>query len=231
MFRRCILVLSGVVLALTWVPDGAAAAEPKKARVLIVGDSISMGYGPYVKKNLADEADVFRPIREDGRDENCAGTTHGVARINAWLASQGGNWDVIHFNFGLHDLKAEDPETKKASNNPEDPHQAEPEVYRRQLTEIVQKLKATNAKLIYATTTPVPEGKLRPHRSPADCERYNAIAREIMEANDVPINDLYAFAKPRLNEIQQPANVHFTKAGSEALGKQVAAAIREQLNQ
>jgi acyl-CoA thioesterase-1 len=51
------------------------------------------------------------------------------------------------------------------------------------------------------------------------------VAGKIMEVNDVPIDDLYAFALPRLSEIQRPANVHFTDEGSAALAAEVAASI------
>jgi lysophospholipase L1-like esterase len=189
-------------------------------KVLILGDSISMGYTPHVQKLLAEEAEVLRP------KENCAGTTKGIESIDDWLKIDGGNWDVIHFNFGLHDIKRVDAKTKKNSNNPKDPRQAEPEVYRKQLTEIVEKLKATDAKLIFCYTTPVPPGGVKPHRDIADPANYNKIAAEIMEANDIAINDLYSFASARQKEIMRPVNVHFTNEGSAALASEVAKAIR-----
>jgi acyl-CoA thioesterase-1 len=58
---------------------------------------------------------------------------------------------------------------------------------------------------------------------------YNAVAKKIMDENGVPIDDLYAFALPRLEGIQQPANVHYTDAGYEALGGEVASAITRAL--
>ena len=67
--------------------------------------------------------------------------------------------------------------------------------------------------------------KLSPPRRPGDEVAFNAIALRVMEENGVEVDDLYAFAKPRLAEIQQPANVHFTTEGSEALAKRVAASI------
>lgn len=50
-----------------------------------------------------------------------------------------------------------------------------------------------------------------------------------MKANGVAINDLFAFARPRLKEIQRPVNVHFTPEGSRALAEQVVRHIREAL--
>lgn len=203
-------------------------ADAEGPRVLILGDSISIGYMPVVKTLLKD-AFVTRPMQNEERAENCAGTTNGVKQIDRWLKLEGGDWDVIHFNFGLHDLKREDPKTGKASGNPADPNQASPEAYEKQLEEIVTKLKATGAELIFATTTPVPAGKVSPHRDPADVEKYNAIAKKIMKEHGVAINDLYAFALPKLKEIQRPVNVHFTPAGSEQLAKEVVKHIRQAL--
>jgi acyl-CoA thioesterase-1 len=68
-----------------------------------------------------------------------------------------------------------------------------------------------------------------PPRKPEDVVAYNAAALRVMQENGVAIDDLYAFALPRLKEIQRPVNVHFTDAGSEALAAQVAAAIRKAL--
>lgn len=204
-------------------------AEDKKPRVLILGDSISIGYTPFVKELLADSAYVTRPTRQGKRAENCAGTNNGVEHIDRWLELDGGNWDVIHFNFGLHDLKRVDPQTNKNSNNPDHPHQAPPDRYEKQLREIVKKLKATDADLIFATTTPVPEGGVKPHRDPKDVQRYNEIAKKIMKENEIVINDLYSFARPRLKEIQRPVNVHFTPTGSKQLAKQVEKHIRQAL--
>lgn len=211
-------------------PDSVAQASTaleEPIHVLILGDSISIGYTEHVRRMLGEQAVVVRPTTGDGeRPENCAGTTHGVTGIERWLALDGGDWDVIHFNFGLHDLKRVDAETGKNSNRPSDPHQAPPERYRDQLRQILDALKATGAHLVYATTTPVPEGDLRPYREPADAVLYNAIAREVMIQAGIRIHDLYAFALPRLGEIQQPQDVHFTPAGSELLAQEVAAAIR-----
>jgi acyl-CoA thioesterase-1 len=196
-------------------------------RVLLLGDSISMGYHDEVVRLLGERAVVRRPVNSNGGKANCAGTNNGVERLDDWLAMDGGRWDVIHFNFGLHDLKRVHTETGKNSNDPADPHQAPPERYEAQLRDITARLQATGARLVFATTTPVPEGDLRPWRAPQDAVDYNATARRVMEDAGVPVNDLYAFALPRLAEIQQPENVHFTKDGSRALAAEVVRAILE----
>ncbi len=201
-------------------------APEKLPRVLLIGDSISMGYTPFVQEQLK-ECCVVRPTSEQGKMINCQGTTFGVKHIDNWLITLGGNWDLIHFNFGLHDLKHVDAAGKN-SMNPDDPLQASPEVYEQQLREIVRKLKATGANLIFATTTPVPVG-VQPLREVEAPARYNEIARKVMAENNIPVNDLYEFAQSRLSEIQQPKNVHFSQKGSRVLGEEVARVIRQQL--
>ena len=193
--------------------------------VLIIGDSISMNYTPRVRALLGDGAVVLRPTLANGRAENCAGTNNGVMQIDRWLALDGEDWDVIHFNFGLHDIKHVHPETGKASRDPSHGLQAPLPRYMAQLTTITDKLQATGATLIFATTTPVPEGRVSPYRAVNDAARYNAAAVALMESRGIAVNDLYAFTLPRLDELQKPANVHFKPVGSQALAEQVAAAV------
>ncbi len=201
----------------------------RKPHVLILGDSISIGYTAHVRKALCDVAVVVRPVLGEDRAENCEGTTCGLAQIDRWLRLGDGVWDVIHFNFGLHDMKRVIPESGAPSNNPGHPRQGEPERYGKQLEEIVTRLAKTGARLIFATTTPVPPGGVRPHRDVEDPARYNEVAARVLVDRNVAIDDLHAFAVARLKEIQLPANVHFTEDGSRVLGEEVARAIRAAL--
>jgi lysophospholipase L1-like esterase len=136
---------------------------------------------------------------------------------------------VIHFNFGLHDIKHIDPETGKNSKNLNDPQQANPEQYGKNLRVIVQKLKASGAKLIFATTTPYPDKLGKQMRTPGMPAVYNKIAIEIMRENDIAINDIYSYVLPRMEKLQRPKNVHFMENGSKALGEKVAQSILEYL--
>lgn len=200
-------------------------ADTKKSlpKVLILGDSISIGYFPFVKELLADQAEVTRPFKENGNPENCQGTTNGIANIDRWIGDT--KWDIIHFNFGLHDIKHIHPETGKNSNELEDPRQAEPKQYKKNLKLITEKLKTTGAKLVFATTTPYPENVGGPLRAYGDAEKYNKIALKIMHKNNVQVNDLFGFVLPRMSELQRPNNVHFTDEGSKELAEQVSKTI------
>jgi hypothetical protein len=185
--------------------------DPKLPRVLLIGDSISIGYTLPVRALLKGKANLHR-IPENGGP-----TTRGLENLAKWLGD--GKWDAIHFNWGLHDLKRDETDT----------HQVPIGQYEKNLKELVKRLKAMGARLIWASTTPVPEGVTGPRRSDGDVVAYNAVAKTIMDENKIAIDDLYAFALPRLSEIQRPANVHFTPEGSEALAKSVAASIEAEL--
>ena len=207
--------------------------------VLILGDSISIGYTPFVQEYLKGKANVFRPLFEDGKPENCQGTTNGVENIDRWLntgeksgvSNSGSQWDVIHFNFGLHDIKHVDPVTGKNSQNPKHPQQANRKQYKKNLEFIVEKLKATGAKLIFATTTPYPDSVEGPLRKPGMPQKYNQVAVKIMNKNGILINNLHAFMVPRMAELQRPNNVHFTEEGSRELAKKVVERINEVLEE
>src|SRR5207247_1734668 len=71
--------------------------DPKLPRVLLIGDSISMGYTQPVRELLKGKANVHR-IGENGGP-----TTNGLKNLTQSLGE--GKWDVIHFNWGLHDIK------------------------------------------------------------------------------------------------------------------------------
>ena len=189
-------------------PNPAFAAvtdDPALPRVLLIGDSISIGYTVATRKALDGKANVHRaPV-------NCGPTSRGLEGIDAWLGD--GRWDVIHFNWGLHDLK-----------RIEGKHQVPIDAYEKNLRRLVGRLKKTGATLIWCSTTPVPEG-CTPPRSDEDTLAYNAVAKKIMDEKKIAVNDLYAFALPKLEKIQRPANVHFTPEGSAVLAEQVAAAI------
>ena len=183
--------------------------------VLLIGDSISIGYTLPVREQLAAKANVFRP------QINCGPTSRGIEHLDEWLGDQ--NWSVIHFNFGLHDLKYIDAEGGMA-NPPESGTQNIPlDEYERNLTQIVLRLADTGAHLIWGSTTPVPEGSSG--RIKGDADRYNEAASRVASAQSLEVNDLYSFAYTRLDSIQKPANVHFTDDGSAILAAQVVSSI------
>ncbi|GAB3925814.1 SGNH/GDSL hydrolase family protein [Larkinella terrae] len=216
--RRTFLQTIGAACGLTLGASNLLAQTAAELpRVLILGDSISVGYTPVVKQLLEGKAVVSRPA------ENCQGTKLGVQRIDQWIGSE--PWTVIHFNFGLHDLKHVDPVTGINSNKPDDPHQSDLKQYEANLKIIVERLKVTGAKLIFATSTPYPDLPEGPYRKAEDVLKYNEVARKIMKKNKIRINDLYSAVLPELATLQLPSNVHFKPEGNRFLGQKVTDVI------
>jgi hypothetical protein len=172
-------------------------------RVLLIGDSVSRGYTLAARKALAGKANVHRA------PENCGPSANGLKKLDIWLAGE--KWDVIHFNFGIHDRATP------------------PADYRQRLEALVTRMKATGAKVVWASTTPVPpDTKDGPKAAEAIVEK-NRIAAEVMEKNGFAIDDLFTFITPHLANVQNPKDVHFNNDGYDLLGKQVAAAIAAEL--
>jgi acyl-CoA thioesterase-1 len=215
------VLLAGVLaFAAEKKPDPALAPvveDPKLPRVLLLGDSISMGYTLPVREMLAGKANVLRPA------ENCGDTARGIKRLDVWLGDK--KWDVIHFNFGLHDLKYLD-ETGKYVTPDKGKQVTSLEQYDKNLRQIVERLKKTNARLIFATTTPVPDASAG--RVKGDEVKYNAVAEKVMKETGVEIDDLCVLVMAHPTMIQ-PKNVHYTKDGYKALADQAVKLIEKSL--
>lgn len=226
-----LLVASGGVSAADEKPKPKREAHPSLAkvedvpglpRVLLIGDSISMGYTVPVRELLKGKANVHRVPANGGP------TTNGLKNLKQWLGDS--HWDVIHFNWGLHDLKyiAEDPSKRADPKAPGAHLQVSLADYEKNLRELVSQLKATGAKLIWCSTTPVPEGS--EGRVVGDDLKYNEIATRVMKEAGIPTDDLYTHAKAKLKDIQLPeGNVHYSEAGYQYLAEKVAAAIGARL--
>ena len=196
--------------------------DPKLPRVLIIGDSISIGYTVPVRKILNGKVNVHR-IPTNGRY-----ASYGIENLKKWLGDK--KWDVIHFNWGLWDLcyRHADSKNQGKRDKVKGKVTASLEEYKRHMEALVSELKKTGAKLIWCETTPVPEGEAGRHAG--DAIKYNKVANEIMKENGIQINHLHAHALKKLPGIASaPGNVHYTGAGSEYLAKQVAEEIQKAL--
>ncbi len=197
---------------------GAAPAPPSIAdesqlpRVLLIGDSICQGYTPAVRRLLKGAANIHYG--------GGGVTAKSLETLPEVLGN--GRWAVIHFNWGLHDLK----HWRDGQMDLSAPQVAAVDVYEKNLRELVRLLQATGARLVWATITPVPKGANG--RVAGDEVIYNAAALRVMRDAGIPVNDLHAAvaASPGWQRVE---NVHFTEEGSEHLGEKVAAAIQEQL--
>lgn len=194
-------------------------AEPRTLpKVLIIGDSISLGYTPLVIRQLKGRAVVSH---SPGNSQH---TGTGLARIDRWLGD--GDWDVIHFNWGLWDLCYRHPESRVQGHRDKvrGTLTTSLEQYEKNLDELTSRLAKTGAALIWASTTVVPEGEAG--RKVGDDLKYNAAAERVMRKHGVRINDLNRLTRTFKPEtFTAPGNVHFTTAGSELLASQVSEAI------
>jgi len=172
--------------------------------VLIIGDSISEGYTPFVQ---------VEGVHVEHCQGNAGHTDYTLEHLEEYL-SQRPRWDIIIWNNGLHDLRR---------------YHVEPVVplpkYRQNLETIAGRLQATNARVVFATTTHVPEGAA--NRSESDVVAYNQVAQETLGACAVEFLDLHSasisLARPT------PGNVHFTCDGYASLGAYVGRKIRQML--
>ncbi|MDF1659790.1 MAG: alpha/beta hydrolase fold domain-containing protein [Verrucomicrobiales bacterium] len=178
--------------------------DPELPRVLLIGDSISRAYTQTVRKELAGKANVHRA------PANCGPTATGLRKLDVWLGN--GSWDVIHFNFGIHDRATPLDE------------------YRDRLGQLVARLKATGATVVWASSTPIPDLPEKKWTAASIVER-NAVAVELMQENDVAVNDLFSAITPHLAEFQNPDDCHYAAPGNQFLGERVAKFLGAHLNQ
>ena len=154
--------------------------NPELPNVLIYGDSISIGYTQRVRGMLRGRANVYR-LHCNGGDSGSfiakMNTMHDTMRAPGLDSPWDFEWDIIHFNVGLHDLKYVSETGLDKVNGKQVSSITE---YQQNLREIVAYLErqAPDAKLIFATTTPVPEGELG--RFAGDAQRYNDAALEVL---------------------------------------------------
>ena len=176
--------------------------DPKLPRVLLIGDSVSRGYTQAARRALAGKANVHRA------PANCGPTASGIKNIETWLGD--GRWDVIHFNFGIHDRNTPIPD------------------YTHRLEQLVERMKKTGARLVWASTTPIPDDPSKNQSATSIVDR-NEAASVVMRAHGVATDDLFAAVSPHLADMQNPGDVHFNGKGYEFLGEAVARAVEQHL--
>lgn len=178
--------------------------------VLLIGDSIRMGYDKSVKKSLAGKANVIYP------DENCKFASYLLRHFHEYHNGvKCENIDVIHWNTGLWDclrLFEEEPHTPI-------------EIYAYYIERICKRIKKLypNAQVIFATSTSVLSEKMDRNfkRYNEEIEKYNEVARNIVVKYGFNINDLYKISTS-LPEIAHSDSVHYyTQIGTQAFTNQV----------
>ncbi|MGJ8726340.1 MAG: SGNH/GDSL hydrolase family protein [Roseibacillus sp.] len=190
--------------------------HPDRPNVLLIGDSISIGYTPFVRKTLEEKADVYR-IAGNGKH-----SSFGLENLDKWLTKKPAKWDLIHFNWGLWDLCYRHPESKVQGHRDKERGELTTSLadYESNLEKIGLRLKETGATLIWCATTPVPEGEAG--RKLGDDLKYNEVAAKVMKKHGVLINDLHSHALEKLPETMvRKGDVHFTNEGYQHLAEKV----------
>ncbi len=220
------LLITGLLLSVLSLSSSFAqesSQEKDLPKVLIIGDSISIGYTPHVKQILKGKAVV---IHHKG---NAQHTGTGLKKLDGWLG--GKEWDVIHFNWGLWDLCYRSPNSKVQGRRDKTKGKVTTtsEQYEKNLEQLVARLKKTKATLIWAHTTVVPE--MEAGRIVGDDKKYNDVAAKIMKKHGVTINDLHSLTKdfsPAL--FVGVGDVHYKKDGYKKIGQQVASTIQKAID-
>ena len=155
-------------------PGAQHPPSTTKPSMIVIGDSVSIGYTPAVAADL--NASIFvqhSPWAGGGGADDIA---NGINCEECFLRTSmytPANWDLISFNFGLHNL---------------DNHTESEDTYSELLAKFTDRLLLTKSKLVYVTTTPFMPDQLFGNNVVQD---LNARARAIMAARGVPVADLY----------------------------------------
>lgn len=214
-------------------PIGHSAAGGP--RLFIIGDSISIQYGPYLEK-LVEGTFIY------DRKRDSAGAPKATSNLDVPTGANGGDSDmvlaylrrrrvhdpiaadVLVLNCGLHDIKT-DPVTGAI--------QVPLSRYEQNLRAIVEEARAMNLRLVWINTTPVIDEIHNTrskafHRFARDVAAINASAARIMSAAGVPVIDLHAFSAPLVPEGFMD-HVHYTPDLCEKQAAFIAAEFRRLL--
>ncbi len=195
----------------------------RKTKILIIGDSISLGYTPFVKKSMEDKAIVTH------NKGNAQHSGYGLENIESWI--QEDDYDIIQFNWGLWDLCYRHPDSKVQGNRDKINGKLTftLEEYGENLEKIVAILKEkSNAKLIFVTTSYVP--KEEAGRFEKDAVKYNQVAKAIMKKYSIPVNDIYRKSKTIHKKYGKGNDdVHYQEEGYQALGEVITSFLIKEI--
>jgi len=195
----------------------------KKAKILIIGDSISLGYTPFVKNILTEKTIVSH------NKGNAQHSGYGLENIESWIQKE--DYDIIQFNWGLWDLCFRHPDSKVQGNRDKinGTITFSLEEYEQNLEAIVQLLKEkSGAKIIFVTTSYVPKNEAG--RFSKDARKYNKVAKKVMNKYGVQVNDIYKKSKSIHKKYGKGNDdVHYFENGYEELGKIIALYLEEEI--
>ena len=186
--------------------------------IVLIGDSIRLGYQEKVREQLADRANVWAPEENGGNSENI------LVHLDEWALSR--RAEVVPINCGLHDIRKEfDQDTAVVPLSR----------YTENVRSILTRLQAeTEATVVWALTTPVNEERHHSNkefdRFQADVVTYNTAALEICRELGVAVNDLFSVINSAgRDDLLLQDGVHFKPEGYALLGESVAECIKRVL--
>ncbi len=163
--------------------------------IFVIGDSISIHYGPYLKKAVEGKFlyDRKRGIDNTLRDiDSPTGANGGDSgQVLEYLKTQkktGKTYDILILNCGLHDIRIYEGKTE---------HQVEPDAYASNLEAIIKIADTISNMVIWVESTPVIDeihnsiSKVM-KRYDRDLLEYNRIAASIMSKNNIAVIPIYS---------------------------------------
>lgn len=189
-------------------------------KVILIGDSIRQGYDKFVKMALEGSAEVYYP------EENCRFSQYVLRNFNEWVYQSkfgGANVDCVHWNAGLWDCLTMF----------EDGCLTPIEVYEQFMERVCKRIKliCPNAKVIFATSTPVNEAGYDPNfmRYNADIEKYNAVAVKVVKNYGFEVNDLYALLADKPMSYHSDMTHFYTREAAELITNAVVEKITKSI--
>ena len=185
-------------------------------KIVLIGDSIRLGYEAYVRTAFRDVAEVYAPT------ENCRFAHYVFRYLHEWKSL--GTWpsdvDVVHWNAGLWDVIhffGDEAQTAPAS-------------YAEVIARIDRRLRVLfpKAKMIFATSTSVDEEAYKAasyKRSNAEIAAYNRLALEALADTDTVIDDLYPLTLTLPSSARSDLTHFNNDEGCRYLGSWVTASI------
>lgn len=192
-------------------------------KVLLLGDSIRMGYQDYVKEFLKGKCEVYYDEQDNGR----------FAAYTLWQVNQlfrkYGKFDVVHWNNGYWDMNIQAPMVEAI--HPVDE-------YIHFLKRIIAEIRRSGAEIIFATTTPILDKGTGLDNTGTGVEitynndwvvNYNDAAKKLMAEQNIAVNDLYALMLKDKNYYKCEDMLHLTEEGYRLCAQQAARMIEERL--
>jgi len=180
----------------------AIADDESLPRVLVLGDSIYQQPAKDAANELKGRVEVVYASMQPGEVRN---TETALQNLDVLLSD--GQWDLIHFNFGIGDLVHRAPNMKAfrvMAREVGGVRATSPQQYEKNLNELVRRLKGTGARLLWASTTPIRHSSSNVFEMGSEVQ-YNTIAARVMAAHKVPVNDMYRYVRD-LIDMKRPAS-------------------------